>query len=112
MIDFNLNEGSPIQNKDIDLILQQIELLFDTIPDEVLGEDFGSQYDLYLYKLRLSNSDLKNQVLSDIYSLNLFGFTPEVEVYLLQGTEQDIALIQITLSRELEKYEKIYRITS
>lgn len=112
MIDFNLDEGSPVKSRDIDLIIQQIDILFDTIPDEVLGEDFGTRYDLYLYKLRLSTNELKNQVLSDINSLQLFDFIPKVEVYLLQGTEQDIALIQITLTREMEEYEKIYKITS
>lgn len=111
MIDFNIDEGAPVRKSDADLVLQQIELLLDTTPDDVLGEDFGTQYDSYLYKLKMSAEDIKTQVSSDIYSLNLLGFTPNIEVYLLQGTEQDIALIQIELIREYERYEKIYKIT-
>lgn len=111
MIDFNIDAGSPTKNKDIDLVLQQIEILLDTTPDDVMGEEFGTQYDSYLYKLKMSADDIKTQVSSDIYSLNLLGFVPKIEVYLLQGTEQDIALIQIELVRDYERYEKIYKIT-
>jgi hypothetical protein len=113
MVDFNLDAGSPIKNRDVDLVLQQIELLFDTTPDDVFGEeDFGTQYDSYLYKLKMSAQDIETQVMSDICSLNLMGFKPEVNAHLLQGTEQDIILVQIILRREYEQYEKIYKITT
>lgn len=112
MIDFNIAPGAPVQSNDVDLILQQISILFDTNPKEVLGQsDFGSQYDNYLYKLRISNSVLEQQVLSDLYSLELFGFEPHVTVHLLQGTEQDIALIEIVLIRNDETYRQIYKIS-
>lgn len=111
MIDFNIDEGSPIKTDDVDLILQQIDILFDTNPKEVLGyEEFGTRYDEYLYRLNLSNADIQQRVLSDLMSLNLFGFNPHVEVHLLQGTEQDIALIEITLTRDEETYQRIYKI--
>ena len=54
MIDFNLDAGLPIKNRDIDLLLQQIDLLFDTNQKEILGhEEFGTKYDEYLYKLNI-----------------------------------------------------------
>ena len=37
MIDFNLDAGSPTKTGDVALILQQIDMLFDTTPKEVLG---------------------------------------------------------------------------
>ena len=112
MIDFNIDKGLPVKNSDVDLILQQIDVLFDTVPTEVFGdESYGTTYDKYLYQLHISNDGLKNEVLSDINSLQLFGYTPEVEVYLLQGTEQDIALIDITLKRYNETYNKVYKIS-
>lgn len=112
MIDFNLDIGSPIKNNDIDLLLQQIDLLFDTNQKEVLGHDgFGTKYDEYLYKLNISNESLKQEVLSDLHSLTLFGYNPEVNVYLMQGTEQDIALIDIVLTRNEETYQRIYKIS-
>ena len=111
MIDFNIDKGSPVKSNDIEIVLQQIDILFDTIPTEVLGsEDFGTKYDTYLYDLNISASNLEQQVYSDLYSLDLLGFTPKVEVHLLQGTEQDIALIDITLSRDDETYNKVYKI--
>lgn len=112
MVDFDLNGNNPINNDDISLILQQIDILFDTAPKEVFGaETFGTRYDKYLYELKLSNESIKQNILTDLYSLELFGFTPTVNVHLLQGTEQDIALIEIELNREEESYTKIYKIS-
>ena len=112
MNDFNLNNGRGALNDDIDLILQQIDILFDTNPREVFGnESFGTTYDKYLYQLKISNDALKQVVMQDITSINLFGFIPTVEVYVVMGTEQDIALIDITLTRYGETYNKIYKIS-
>ena len=94
MVDICLSGDSPIINNDVQLLLQQIDLLFDTTPKEVLGwETWGTTYHDYLYKLNVSNEALKQIVLDDLGSLDLLGFSPVVEVYMLQGTEQDIALI-------------------
>lgn len=112
MIDFNLRDNSPILNEDVSLVLQQIDILFDTKPREILGfEEYGTKYDEYLYNLRVSNEFLKHTVLSDLQSLDLRGFQPSVEVHLLQGTEQDIALIEILLTRNEERYQQIYKIS-
>jgi hypothetical protein len=112
MVDFNIDAGSPLKNGDIELLLQQIDILFDTYPKEVLGsEDFGTQYDDYLYRLKLSAANIKQRVISDISSLELFDFVPDVEVHLLQGTEKDIVLIDINLIRGEEKYNRTYKIS-
>lgn len=112
MVDFNLDNGAPIKSGDVALILQQIDLLFDTTPKEVFGsEEYGTKYDEYLYKLDISTEALKYAVLSDIQSLNLFDFIPSIDIHLLHGTEQDIALIEITLERESESYQKVYKIS-
>ena len=111
MIDFSLNTIVPIITNDVDLILQQIELLFDTNPGEVLGHpEFGSKYDKYLWDLKLTNYELETAIRGDLNNLEMLGFSHDVEVLLLQGTEEDIALIKITLSRDDENYEKIYKI--
>ena len=110
MLDFDLID-KPIQNDDISLVLQQIDILFDTKPKEVLGsEDFGTNYEKYLFDLNISNEAIKHSVLSDLRSLDLFGFEPTVDVYLLQGTENDIALVDIQLRRDDEYYQQIYKI--
>ena len=111
MLDFNLDAGSPTKTGDVALILQQIDVLFDTTPKEVLGyEDFGTRYDDYLYKLDISQEALRQTVLNDLLSIELFDFAPTVEVHLLQGTEQDIALVEIVLTRDDEQYQKVYKI--
>ena len=110
MIDFDLKNNQPIQNNDLYLVLQQIDLLFGTKPKEVLGdENFGTNYDKYLYDLNITNEAIKYSVLSDLNSLDLMGFAPDVEEYLIQGTEHDIALVNISLTRDDEYYQKIYK---
>lgn len=110
MIDFDLND-KPIQNDDISLVMQQIDILFDTKPREVFGDErFGTAYEKYLFDLSLTNDALKYTVLSDLKTLDLFGFIPDVEVHLLQGTEHDIALIEINLTRDDEYYQQIYKV--
>lgn len=111
-MDFSLDENVAIQTDEAQLVLQQIDILFDTKPKEVLGQEkFGTTYERYLYDLKLSNEELEHVVLSDLNSLNLLGFYPEVKVHLLQGTEQDIALIDITLTKDGESYNQIYKIS-
>jgi hypothetical protein len=111
MVDFSLDNDA-VKYNDIDLILQQIDLLFDTTPREVLGHpNYGTRYDDYLYRLNISPMSIKQQIINDLNSLELFHFTPIVDVHLLRGSERDIILIEITLEREYEKYNRIYKIT-
>lgn len=110
MIDFDLN-FQPMQNDDISLVLQQIDILFDTKPRDVLGdEEFGTNYDRFLFDLNISNSAIESAVMNDLTSLDLLGFSPKVNVHLLQGTEHDIALVEIDLIRDEEKYHQVYKI--
>lgn len=110
MIDFDLT-NYPIQNDDLSLVLQQIDILFDTKPREVLGDEaFGTNYDKFLFDLNLSNEALKQAVVTDLRSLDLLGFEADVNVHLLQGTEHDIALVEIILTRDDEQYQQIYKI--
>lgn len=114
MVDFCLYKlnGEPSLNSEVDLIIQQVDILFDTTPTEVLGDDtFGTQYDSYLYDTKLSAENLRRIVESDLLNINTMGWTYNVETYLLQGTEQDIALINITFKKGMETIEKTYKIS-
>lgn len=112
MVDFNLKEGNPLENNDVNLLLQQIDILFDTTPGEVMGDmGFGTEYDHYMYSFNLDNKAMQEMVLDDLYKLDLLGFTPTCDVYFLEGTEQDIALIDITLKRNDTEYKKTYKIS-
>lgn len=115
MIDFSLSNkltDDIIINNDLLLVLQQIDLLFDTNINDVLGDtNFGSNYDDYLYTLSVSNIALENKILNDLRKLDLFGFTPSVTVKILEGSYRDIALIDITLTDESGyTYDKTYMI--
>ncbi len=111
MVDFNLNEGAPIINQEADLIIQQIDLLFDTAKHELMGDpDFGTDYDQFLFNMQASNAAIAYKIESDLGKMNLFGFVPHVEVTILEGTQNDIILCKIGLSRNEEYYEKTYKI--
>ena len=117
MIDINIGTGQiagkskAILNSPIELVVQQIDMLFGTDTADVLGDmTYGSNYDKYLYTTGMSNASLESKIMSDISSLDLLGFKPSVKVTLLEGTVRDIALIDITLSGDYETINKIYRI--
>ena len=112
MVDFSLHNDHVILQNDIDLVLQQIDILFDTAPREVLGsENFGTEYDKCLYDLNMSNDDILRQVETDLRSIDLLGFEYQVNIHMLRGTEQDIALVEIDLIRDDMKYNQIYKIS-
>lgn len=111
MIDFHLNSGVAVLTRDIDYVLQQIDMLFDTDPNEVLGDiSYGTRYDKYLYNLNASNEAIRSKVMSDLNGLDMKGFSFDVDVKFLEGTQRDIALIDIILNRDYESHRRIYKI--
>jgi hypothetical protein len=113
MIDFSISNkltDDVIINNDLLHVLQQIDLLFDTEPGTVLGADgFGSNYDRYLYNIRMSPRDLEQHILSDIRDkIDLRNFTVNVYVSMIEGTVRDIAIIEIILSGNYETYSTSY----
>lgn len=112
MIDFNLNEGDPTISDDAACVIQQIDILFGSRPGDLFGDtNFGTQYDNYLYKLKLSPDQIKYRMEQDLNRIDLLGFTYGIEVYLMQGTERDIILIEVTLMKGTQAYTKSYKIT-
>jgi hypothetical protein len=113
MIDFNATNKFTtdlILNNDLMYVLQQIDLLFNTDVNDVLGSSFGSNYDRYLYTLGMSNMGLETKIYNDLSQLDLCGFNPEVKVDIVEGTERDIAFINITIKGDYEEYNKTYMI--
>lgn len=116
MIDINIgtsvaSKEKAILSNNLDLLLQQVDMLFSTDIYTVLGdENYGTNYDKYLYTTGVSNAGLESKILSDLNKLNLFGFKPTVSVMLLEGTVRDIALIDITFTGDYETINKTYRI--
>ena len=113
MTDFCLYKkgGRTSLKYEIDLIKQQIDILFDTTPTEVLGQlDFGTKYDSYLYNLKFSAANMQRVVENDLSKLTLFGWHYDVKVYLLDGIERDIIVIDINLSKGGQSIQKTYKI--
>ena len=112
MIDFNLNEGEPAINDDVACLIQQIDILFDSTPGDLIGDiGYGTDYERCLYDFKFNAAALEERMLDDLYSLDLLGFNPTVNVYLMQGSERDIAVIDVHLKRNSEEYSKSYKIT-
>lgn len=112
MIDFSLSNklsDDIIVSNDLICVLQQIDLLFSTNVNDVLGDyNFGSNYDKYLYTVGMSNAALEQKIMNDLNKLDLLGFSPSVEVTIVEGTVRDIAFIDITLSGKYENFNKTY----
>ena len=111
MIDFNLDYKYPVKFDEVDLILQQLDILFDTVHGEVLGEiGYGTNYSEFLYNLQMSNDDIRDRVMEDIKTIQTFGYSYDVNVTILMGTENDIVLIQITFSKGNRSFTKDLKI--
>lgn len=113
MYDFNLDDSDEyVISRDSDILGQEIDILFDSTPGDLHGDmEYGTDYEYLLFELKLSTDQLEEKILKDITSLDLRGFTPEVSVAKMQGTERDIVLFSVTLSKNYEKYSKTYKIT-
>lgn len=112
MVDLSLDTIDVVKTTDLENVIQQIEMLFDTSPFEVIGEpNYGSDFEKFLWNLTASNYDIENYIRSRIQSeVDLLGFSVEVEVNLMEGTENDIILADITISRDGYNYTKTYKI--
>ena len=112
MIDFSISNkltDDLIINNDLLYVLQQIDLLFDTDINDVIGDsEFGTNYDKYLYTLGVSNLSLETKIMNDLQKIDLCGFVPTVSVKIVEGTQRDIAFIDITLTGDYEEYNKTY----
>lgn len=113
MIDFCSTNDAVILNQEVDLIIQQIEILFDTRNGDVLGEyDFGTRFDIYLFNSNIGNQTIETEVSNYIrQNVNLFGWQVDVAVEFLIGTQNDIMLMKVTFSKETESYSKIYKVS-
>lgn len=117
MIDINIGNSfvtsseKTILNTSIECLIQQVDMLFGTDINDVLGDEhYGTNYDRYLYTAGMSNAALESKILADLNNLNLLGFSPSVKVTLLEGTVRDIALIELTFKGDYDTFNKIYRI--
>lgn len=112
MIDFSNNTTKTILDETADLVLQQIDLLLDTDKGEVLGEqDFGTDYDKFLYEVNVGNNYIRDYIERNIENnVDLLGWQLDVQVETMMGTLNDIILVNIELSKDRDVYSKVYKI--
>jgi hypothetical protein len=111
MKDFCLNNRKVFVSEEVESLLQQIDMLFDTNPTEVFGEEYGSKFYDFLWDMKASANDISEYTKKIIYKdVVLNGWSLNVITDIIQGTLNDIILIRIQLSKYDETYEKIYRV--
>lgn len=112
MVDFASQGTGACYDTDVDCVLQQIDMLFNTQPNDVLGDDYyGSDYEQFLYDLMKTNTNVENYCSNTIRSnVDLLGFSIDVTCRMLMGTMNDIILLTVRLEKGGEIYEKTYRI--
>ena len=113
MTDFCNTMDAVVLENDIDLILQQIEILLDSSPGDVIGDsNFGCRFEDYLYQTSLGNKTVATRIATNILSnVELFDWHLDVKVEFLAGTENDILMFRIEVYKETESYSKIYKVT-
>lgn len=112
MIDFCNTEDAVKLENDLDLVVQQIDMLLGTDVSEVLGDPaYGSEYQNFLWDMNYTNRQIEEYANSHLEgNIDFLGFGHSVKVTLLQGTENDIILLNIKLFKDGWEYEKIYNI--
>lgn len=110
MVDF-CNNNSAIQlTSDIDNILQQIEIFLDTHDDEVLGEDFGNNFDRFLFDVNIGNEFASKYIENSIRGkVDLADWNLTVKVSFIMGDYNDIMVIHMILSNGDDVYIKNYK---
>ena len=112
MVDFSINTDNVILTGDVDLVLQQLDLLFDTNTNEVFAEDYGTWYEEFLYDLNISNNYISEYTKNMIEThVNLMGFAVNVNTQICAGTEHDIILVTVELKRDYNQYSKTYKLS-
>lgn len=114
MQDFCNNTSDITLIQDVDLIMQQIEILLDTTPGEVLGDEtFGSDYDRFIHELNVSNTYIEEYIYENIITnIDLFDWELDVHVDLLVGEQNDIILVTISFYKDGNTYTRTYKIDS
>lgn len=114
MEDFCRTLDAVILTHEVDLIIQQIDILMDTTPGEVLGSlNYGANLEEFLYNLNVGSSAVASYITNIIESnVELFGWSLEVDVRFLVGEINDIMMIGIKFSKDGESYSHVYRVDS
>lgn len=114
MIDFCNTDDTVVLEHDIDLVVQQIDMLLDTRPRDVLGEpSYGCDYYRFLYETNIGASGIASYIESHIRNtIDLLSMDLKVNCTIHAGTENDIILVYINIiTPDGYYYQKVYNIS-
>jgi len=99
MIDISLDKDLFLNNE-IDAAVQELDMIFNTENTELIGyPQYGTNWWQYLWELTPLETDIQQYIYDKIYeSFFIKEFNPEVEVQHINGTENSIYYIKITLN--------------
>lgn len=98
--DISVDRDKLILNDKFDFLLQEIGILFDTAPGEVLGEpEFGTEFENFIWDLQVSNEEISQYIYNAILekTTSAINFNIDVETTILQGTQNDIIIVKIDI---------------
>jgi len=112
MIDFCATEDEIQLTEEVDLILQQIDMLFSTTPTDVIGEPkYGSEYETFIWDLSYPTSVIKEYAENQLaQNVEFFGNSYSVNVSILKGEFNDIILLEVNVYVNGQQYQKIYKV--
>ncbi len=98
--DISMTGDNKIITNKFDFLLQEISILFDTAPGEVLGNDeFGTNFENFLWDLSISNSEISSYVRNKIINNTVSGkdFNISVATRIVDAGYGDVILVQVTI---------------
>lgn len=112
MIDFCADEEDVQLIEDLDLIIQQIDMLFSTTPMDVIGcPGYGSAYERFIYDLSYPTSEIKRYCENQLAQyVDFLGNSYNVNVSILHGEANDIILLEVNIYVKGHQYQKIYKV--
>lgn len=112
MIDFCNSKSAVKLENAVDLVIQQIDMLLGTDPQEVLGSPwYGSDYHKFIWDLNYKNAYIEAYIRSHLTTnVDFLGLKHNEKVTILRGTESDIILVTISILADDEVFEKTYNI--
>lgn len=112
MIDFCSTTDEIQLTEEVDLILQQIDMLFSTTPMDVIGcPGYGSSYEKFIWDLSYPTSVIKHYAESQLANnVEFFGNSFTVNVSILHGEYNDIILLEVNIYANGHQYQKIYKV--
>lgn len=100
-VDISASSDNKIITNKFDFLLQEIDILFDTAPGEVLGDpDFGTDFEKFVWDLSVSNSEISEYVRNKIINNTMSGsdFDIAVTTTAVEANNQgDVLLVQISI---------------